>query len=57
MEKLRNKRRIIKAKTLEGRLVHRKKYTVGPFVQVTKKRKKRKSKKRKKTHLRIHTKN
>ncbi|MCI8621244.1 MAG: hypothetical protein HFJ50_05890 [Clostridia bacterium] len=49
MEKVRNKRRIIKAKTLGGKFRHRRKYTVGPFVQVTKKRKKGKSKKRKNT--------
>lgn len=37
MEKLENKIKIYKFKTLEGRLVHRK-LKVGPFVQVKPKR-------------------
>lgn len=39
MRKKENKRKINKAKTLEGSYI-KKKYRVGPFVQVTKSRKK-----------------
>ncbi len=45
MRKKENKRKIKKAKTLGGRYIKRK-YRVGPFVQVTKNRKKEEDKKR-----------
>lgn len=44
-----NKRKIKKAKTLESRMVHKKRYSVGPFVQV-KKSKKREINKKEKIH-------
>lgn len=45
MRKKENKRKINKAKTLVGSYI-KKKYRVGPFVQVTKKREKQEDKKR-----------
>lgn len=42
-----NKRKIKIAKTLERRMVHKKKYSVGPFVQVKRGKKKENSKKEK----------
>lgn len=46
MKKVINKRKIKYAKTLEKRMI-RKKFRVGPFVQVTKESKKRRQKKTK----------
>lgn len=46
MKKMINKRKINRAKTLEGRMVY-KKFRVGPFVQVTKETMKKRQKKSK----------